>query len=269
MALRRASFGSSLAGNSFESPQASVLTNDAESRSPATSIASDNELPKILSVLSATLDYLIARNEQDFPIFKSCFSNGHIGSPVLCNGRVNSNFKLTLFHGLRAPNIGVHKYLERIYKYTNCSPSCFVVAYAYMDRLVHRHPDQPIMSLNVHRLLITSVMLAAKTLDDIHYNNAFFARVGGVSIAELNRMELDLLFRLDFRLCVTTHTFESYCLHLEQEFCHLGHRPMACGVDFRKVNRNDFTSKQLFIDASQDMACACLRIEENGWIKVT
>ncbi|MCO5605835.1 hypothetical protein L7F22_060019 [Adiantum nelumboides] len=229
MALRRASFSSSL-GNPFESPQASVITDDAESRSPETSIASDKELPKILSVLSATLDYLIARNEQDFPIFKSAFSDCHMGSPILCNGHANSNFKLTLFHGLRAPNIGVHKYLERIYKYTNCSPSCFVVAYAFMDHLVHRQPDQPIVSLNVHRLLITSVMLAAKTLDDIHYNNAFYARVGGVSIAELNRMELDLLFRLDFRLCVTTHTFESYCIHLEQEFGSLGHKPVDKGL---------------------------------------
>lgn len=229
MGLRRGSF-SGLVGNPSESPQLSVNTDDVESRSPATSIASDNELPRILSVLSTTLDYLIARNEQDFPIFKSTFSNRHLGSPVLCNGHVNTNFKLTLFHGLRAPNIGVHKYLERIYKYTNCSPSCFVVAYAYMDRLVHRQPDEPIVSLNVHRLLITSVMIAAKTLDDIHYNNAFYARVGGVSIAELNRMELDLLFRLDFRLSVTTHTFQSYCVHLEQEFGQFGHKPVGKGI---------------------------------------
>lgn len=228
MALRRPSF-SGLIGRSLVSPQTSV-TDETGSKSPCTSIASDNEVPKILSVLSATLDYLIARNEQDFPMFKSAFSSTHMGSPVLSSGHINSNLKLTLFHGLRAPNIGVQKYLERIYKYTNCSPSCFVVAYAYMDRLVHRQPDQPIISLNVHRLLITSVMLAAKTLDDIHYNNAFYARVGGVSIAELNRMELDLLFRLDFRLCVTTHTFESYCVHLEREFCNVGHKPMGKGL---------------------------------------
>lgn len=163
MALRRPSF-SGLIGRSPVSPQ-TPGTDKTGSKSPCTSIASDNEVPKILSVLSATLDYLIARNEQDFPMFKNAFSSTHMGSPILSNGHINSN--LTLFHGLRAPNIGVQKYLERIYKYTNCSPSCFVVAYTYMDRLVHRQPDQPIISLNVHRLLITSVMLAAKTLDDM------------------------------------------------------------------------------------------------------
>jgi hypothetical protein len=50
-----------------------------------------------------------------------------------------------------------------------------------------------------------------------HYNNAFYARVGGVSNAELNRLELELLFLLDFRVTVSSRVFESYCLHLEKE----------------------------------------------------
>ena len=50
-----------------------------------------------------------------------------------------------------------------------------------------------------------------------HYNNSFYARVGGISNAELNNLELDLLFHLDFRLQVTGHMFEGYCTHLERE----------------------------------------------------
>lgn len=50
-----------------------------------------------------------------------------------------------------------------------------------------------------------------------HYNNAFYARVGGVSNAELNRLELELLFLLDFGVTVSSRVFESYCLHLEKE----------------------------------------------------
>lgn len=50
-----------------------------------------------------------------------------------------------------------------------------------------------------------------------HYNNAFYARVGGVSNAELNRLELELLFLLDFGVMVSSRVFESYCLHLEKE----------------------------------------------------
>ncbi|KAG5099322.1 hypothetical protein JHK82_044374 [Glycine max] len=58
-------------------------------------------------------------------------------------------------------------YLERIFKYANCNPSCFVVAYVYLDRFTQRQPSLPINTFNVHRLLITSVMVAAKFMDDI------------------------------------------------------------------------------------------------------
>lgn len=50
-----------------------------------------------------------------------------------------------------------------------------------------------------------------------HYNNAVYARVGGVSNVELNKLELELLFLLDFRVTVTSRAFESYCFHLEKE----------------------------------------------------
>lgn len=50
-----------------------------------------------------------------------------------------------------------------------------------------------------------------------HFNNAFFARVGGVSVGELNRLELEFLFRLDFKLGVTISVFESYCAYLERD----------------------------------------------------
>lgn len=50
-----------------------------------------------------------------------------------------------------------------------------------------------------------------------HYNNAFYARVGGVSNAELNKLELELLFLLDFGVNVSARVFESYCQYLEKE----------------------------------------------------
>lgn len=50
-----------------------------------------------------------------------------------------------------------------------------------------------------------------------HYNNAYFARVGGVDVAEMNGLELELLFALRFRLNVTPDTFARYCAALEGE----------------------------------------------------
>lgn len=75
--------------------------------------------------------------------------------------------KVSIFHGLTRPSISIQSYLERIFQYANCSPSCFVVAYVYLDRFMQKQPSLPINSLNVHRLLITSVMVAAKFMDDM------------------------------------------------------------------------------------------------------
>ncbi|XP_002966846.2 cyclin-U4-1 [Selaginella moellendorffii] len=177
------------------------------------------ERPRILAVLSSLLDRVVVKNER---YAASATANGH------------SN--LTVFHGLRAPSISIDKYLERIFKYANCSPSCFVVAYVYIDRFIQQKPSLPITSLNVHRLLVTSVMVAAKFLDDAYYNNAYYAKVGGVNTQEMNRLELEFLFHLNFRLQVTVSVFESYCNRLEKEVSgsHIErplHIQIGCGLD--------------------------------------
>uniref|UniRef100_A0A7N0RJM9 Cyclin n=1 Tax=Kalanchoe fedtschenkoi TaxID=63787 RepID=A0A7N0RJM9_KALFE len=176
--------------------------------------------PSFLTMLSYVVERLVARNDG-----------------LVDDGLEEASWNrknLSVFNGVRAPAISIPKYLERIYKYTNCSPSCFVVGYAYVDRLVHRHPQSLVVSLNVHRLLLTSVMVASKILDDEHYNNAFYARVGGVSNADLNRLELELLFMLDFDVTVSYKVFESYCLHLEKE--------MKCNGALQTVERALFTN---------------------------
>ncbi|CAK8536568.1 unnamed protein product [Lathyrus sativus] len=188
---------------------ASEYSNNGRQHQPATGPAELN-LPRVLWILSSTLEKLVARNEKLVDELNQQLNK------LSCDS-VRLGKSLNAFHGVRAPGISIPKYLERIYKYTNCSPSCFVVGYVYIDMLTHKHPDSLVLSLNVHRLLVTSVMVASKMLDDEHYNNAVYARVGGVSNAELNKLELELLFLLDFKVVVSSRVFESYCLHLEKE----------------------------------------------------
>ncbi|KAK1304945.1 Cyclin-U4-1 [Acorus calamus] len=125
--------------------------------------------------------------------------------------------RVSVFDGLTRPAISVQSYLERIFRYANCSPSCYVVAYIYLDRFARRHPSLPINSYNVHRLLITSVLVAAKFMDDVCYNNAYYAKVGGISTAEMNFLEVDFLFGLSFQLNMTPDTFNSYSAFLQRE----------------------------------------------------
>ncbi|XP_059661043.1 cyclin-U1-1 [Cornus florida] len=175
-------------------------------------IEAEATTPRVVTILSFVLEKLVARNDRLVVGSSQQQLDGLSGVVSAPLGK-----SLNVFHGVRAPSISIPKYLERIYKYTDCSPSCLVVGYVYIDRLVHKHPDSLVFSLNVHRLLVTSVMVASKMLDDVHYNNAFYARVGGVSNAELNKLEMELLFLLDFGVTVSSRVFESYCLLLEKE----------------------------------------------------
>ncbi|KAI3808922.1 hypothetical protein L1987_24885 [Smallanthus sonchifolius] len=75
--------------------------------------------------------------------------------------------KLSVFNALIRPNISIQEYLERIFRYANCSPSCYVMAYVYLDRFVKKQPFLPINSYNVHRLLVTSVLVSIKFMDDM------------------------------------------------------------------------------------------------------
>lgn len=50
-----------------------------------------------------------------------------------------------------------------------------------------------------------------------YYNNAYYAKVGGISTTEMNFLEVDFLFGLGFRLNVTPTTFHTYCSYLQRE----------------------------------------------------
>jgi hypothetical protein len=142
----------------------------------------------IVQVLAAVLDRLVIQN-----------ASIAMGDP----GQV------TKFHAMKAPGIGVLQYLERIHKYASCSSECFILALIYIDRLIQRN-NFLLTDLNVHRVVITAVLLAAKFFDDAYYNNAYYAKIGGVLVSEINGLEVDFLFRINFSLHVTPDVFDKY-----------------------------------------------------------
>ena len=87
------------------------------------------------------------------------------------------------------------------------------MALVYIDRLIAKGGLE-LTSMNVHRVLITAVLLAAKFFDDQYYNNAYFAKVGGVPCNEINTLELEMLFYIGFSLHVPTEVYEKYFMEL-------------------------------------------------------
>jgi hypothetical protein len=138
---------------------------------------------------------------------------------------------ISKFHAQRPPAITIADYLHRIAKYALCSGECFVLALVYIDRIIQQNPTFVVNSLNIHRLLITSVMLAAKFFDDQYFNNAYYAKVGGVPAGEMNTLEVEFLFMTNFSLFVTTDTYRQYY----QELWNHANSSSACGCGGSRV----------------------------------
>lgn len=121
----------------------------------------------------------------------------------------------SIFHALELPCITPVEYLRRLARYCYCSRSVFIIAFFYLKKIQSLTSfNLSINSLSIHRLLLTTVLLATKATDDILYDNAHFAKVGGLGVAELNTLELEMLKILDFRLHVTKEQFEQFEHHL-------------------------------------------------------
>lgn len=181
--------------------------------------------PQLLSLLSSFLERCVRTNER------------------ILETSLQIKDVVTAFHGLKAPSLTIQQYMDRIYKYSCCSPSCFVIALVYVDRFSQQQ-NLCLTSLNVHRLLITSVMVAAKFMDDAFFNNAYYAKVGGISTRELNRLETTFLFGLDFRLYVDVNTFEKYRSKLKREASErvIEYSIQACGVEENCANKDESTT---------------------------
>lgn len=80
----------------------------------------------------------------------------------------------------------------------------------YIDRLCALYPDFTINTLTVHRFLITAATVAGKGLSDSFWNNSFYARVGGVKVAELKLLELEFLYRVDWRIVPNPEVLVAY-----------------------------------------------------------
>lgn len=118
-------------------------------------------IPKVVSILSSLLERVAERNDATTAAVSSSLSTSPTSAAMVSHGAALA------FQGLTKPAISVRDYLERIFRFASCSPSCYVVAYIYLDRYLQRHPSVTLDSLNVHRFLITSVLTAVKFVDDM------------------------------------------------------------------------------------------------------
>ncbi|KAJ2760793.1 cyclin-like protein interacting with PHO85, partial [Coemansia nantahalensis] len=119
---------------------------------------------------------------------------------------------ITPFHSRAVPAISVRDYLERVAKFVCLENDTLLAVLIYLDRVARAQRHRPALLLspfNIHRLVITAIVIAHKFSSDVFFNNARYAKVGGIPLAEMNQLELEMLFLMKFDLKVDTAELQS------------------------------------------------------------
>ena len=100
-------------------------------------------------------------------------------------------------------------YFERINRYSNIQQSTLIIILIYVDRIcitsgIILNPH------NIHRLILGCLILAIKYNEDIYFNNEYYAKVGGVSLKELNTLEEISFELIDYNLFVSDDIYQKY-----------------------------------------------------------
>ncbi|CDW99086.1 hypothetical protein [Sporisorium scitamineum] len=117
---------------------------------------------------------------------------------------------LTRFHSRATPNITLSAYLRRIAKYTSIEKCCVLILLVYIDRICERLQGFTICGLTVHRFICAAILCASKALCDAFNTNEHYAKVGGISLQEINLLEKEFLQIIDWRLTCSGAVLQHY-----------------------------------------------------------
>lgn len=122
----------------------------------------------------------------------------------------DSSFQLDcVFNAKKPPSIKLEKYVSRIMSLSKCEENTIIHALVLIDSLCEKN-NIFLTKVNIHRILITSVVIAIKYLEDIYFSNNYYSKVGGISLKDLNQYEVEFLKMLDFNVYVKPEVYENY-----------------------------------------------------------
>ena len=113
------------------------------------------------------------------------------------------------FISKKIPSVSIKSYLERLAKYSKIENNTLLLILIYIDRICEINK----IRLNyfiIHKMILAGMLVAIKYNEDDYFSNSFYAKVGGVSIRELNHLEYEFLSLIDFDLYVDDDLYSKY-----------------------------------------------------------
>lgn len=226
--------------NSNPTPQAHIATNELSSKhsdgnstkidgitktKPLLNIA---EFPTedLLKMLTSLLERIVNSNDEI-----NATTLSHPSSMENNNEDEDIRYSVSCFYGKHIPQISIERYLLRIQKHCSTTNDIYLSLLVYFDRIskkCNNKPNDPhstpgddddgdddrqhfvMDSYNIHRLLISAVAVSTKFFSDYFYSNARYARVGGISLQEMNKLEIQFMVLCDFKLLIPVEELQRY-----------------------------------------------------------
>ena len=107
------------------------------------------------------------------------------------------------------PSIKIKDYLEQLYKYGRMNGSTIILMLIYIDRLCNINKIKLTYRI-IHKLILSSLIVAIKFNEDEIYSLKIYAKIGGVTKAELEFLEICFISCINFNLFIKEELFNKY-----------------------------------------------------------
>ena len=148
----------------------------------------DFSLVKTIEIISDLLNYICEENKDKSEI-------------------INKN--IIPFMTKNIPSMSIKDYLLRLSQFTKMSESTIIIILIYIDRISNINNFR-LTYKNIYKLILSATVVAIKYNEDLFYSSAIYAKLGGLSVSELNFLEFQFLILIKFSLFIENDLFDKY-----------------------------------------------------------
>ena len=124
---------------------------------------------------------------------------------------INKNIKPFMTESI--PSLSIKDYLIRLSQFTKINESTIILILIYIDR-IGKINKFILTYRNIYKLILASMVIAIKYNEDNFYSSEVYAKLGGLSVPELNYLEFQFLILIKFSLFIEKDLFDKYYYNL-------------------------------------------------------
>ena len=158
------------------------------------------------------IDKIFAISKEDFSLVKTIEIISDLLNNICEENKDKSeiiNKNIIPFMTQNIPSMSIKDYLLRLSQFTKMSESTIIIILIYIDRISNLNNFR-LTYKNIYKLILSAMIVAIKYNEDLFYSSAIYAKLGGLSVSELNYLEFQFLILIKFSLFIETDLFEKY-----------------------------------------------------------